>query len=465
MFGFGKKKVTPTDAAVEKENLNGEVVKEDLNADMASAVLQDANSKKSKAKAIMLISGVAVLAIGGGLAMMSMAGGSNNQPLAEVAPKPRINVPKVEAKVATDTKIEQDKETGLLAKKKTEEPIAKAETKESVPPKAVTELKKETPAEDDSANKRISIATAGDTRLLDGKQVADEVKLTTDQVKNELVGALAIGGGGNLDAFLQKYQKTIDNKQLEEQIESNIKVMETAHKFLSTKIKYDETVEAYTDKLNEVANRGRRADLREEFNAELKKMENSVASLRKDNEKLKEAIETSRRAGKAVSDGSMFVQGDNHNDFDTANGFIKSGENIYLAGTYNGVNYTQTIYRIGDTYIMEEVDDLGNITVYRQGMIYRGGLITSIGQDLINLKRGAINTLISVGGAGSGSQSSYNYITIGMPSTSTVKNSEQIRPQSAPQIRDYRDVQADRAKAEAAERENSNFFSTSAPRR
>ena len=161
----------------------------------------------------------------------------------------------------------------------------------------------------------------------------------------------------------------------------------------------------------------------------------------------------------------MFVQGDNPTDYDTANGFIKSGENIFLAGTYNGVNYTQTIYRIGDTYIMEEVDDLGNITVYRQGMIYRGGLITSIGQDLINLKRGAINTLISVGGAGSGSQSAYNYITIGMPSTSSVKNSEQVRPQTATQVRDYRDVQADRARAEAAERENSNFFSTSAPRR
>ena len=200
--------------------------------------------------------------------------------------------------------------------------------------------------------------------------------------------------------------------------------MESAYKYLDTKLKYDQQAQYYKEKIDNIENAKPRAKIKEELNSALENMQSQINQLRDENSKLKSDIEN----------GSVTVANNNHN----GNG-----------GSSKGGDYSQA----GENFIMEEIDENGNITVYRPGMNYRGTVIKSIGENFLSLQAGDDIQLVSVGNSGSGASSTgYNYITIGMPSNSSIKNAEQERTggrgNNGP--RDYSQVVRERQDASAA---------------
>lgn len=311
------------------------------------------------------------------------------------------------------------------------------------------------------------MATAGNTKIADYKVVTNEIDVGNKKIQDSLLNALEIGGDGSVDPFLQRYQTAIDNKQKIDQLKSNVELMESAYKFLDTRLKYDQQAQYYKEKIDNIENAKPREKIKEELNSALENMQRQINELRSENIKLKSDIENGATNGNNnnVDSGYVAEGGKKNKTYSENSGFVKAGDGLSLAMSYNGQNYIQSIYRIGENFIMEEVDDNGNITVYRPGMNYRGTLIKNIGENFLSLQVGDDIQLVSVGNGSSGSSSSsYNYITIGMPSTSSIKNAEQERSSRGNNgPRDYSQVVRERqnASAAAAEQEVKELFQNS----
>ena len=76
------------------------------------------------------------------------------------------------------------------------------------------------------------MANAGNTKIADYKVVTNEIEVGNKKIQDSLLSSLEIGGNGSVDPFLQRYQTAIDNKQKIDQLESNVKLMESAYKYL-----------------------------------------------------------------------------------------------------------------------------------------------------------------------------------------------------------------------------------------
>ena len=367
-----------------------------------------------------------------------------------VAPSAK-NTPKVEEAPVVTAKEAPSAPSNTMAAPSSNDGVIQSKAEVSSQAQAKTSVGDEAQPKKKYTSNIDLMATAGNTKIANYKVVTNEIDVGNKKIQDSLLNSLEIGGNGTVDPFLQQYQTAIDNKQKIDQLKSNVELMESAYKYLDTKLKYDQQAQYYKEKIDNIENAKPRAKIKEELNTALENMQNQINQLRDENSKLKSDIEN----------GSVTVANNNSNnggsskggDYSQAAGFVKSGDNISLSNSYNGQNYLQSIYRIGDNFIMEEIDENGNITVYRPGMNYRGTVIKSIGENFLSLQAGDDIQLVSVGNSGSGASSTgYNYITIGMPSNSSIKNAEQERTSGRGNNgpRDYSQVVRERQDASAA---------------
>lgn len=496
MLGFGKKKANKAPEVDQEMNESEELVDADgveVEADESMSALaekkQGGNKNKKKYIALGSIVAAAVIIGGAGIYLQNSGApadnyysgmddysapapkkkgkkddtiadinfGNNSKDIMAkeeqkaVAPSAK-NAPKVEEAPVVTAKEAPSAPTNTMAAPSSNDGVIQSKAEASSPAQAKTSVGDEAQPKKKYTSNIDLMATAGNTKIADYKVVTNEIDVGNKKIQDSLLNSLEIGGNGTVDPFLQQYQTAIDNKQKIDQLKSNVELMESAYKYLDTKLKYDQQAQYYKEKIDNIENAKPRAKIKEELNSALENMQSQINQLRDENSKLKSDIEN----------GSVTVANSNNNgnggsskggDYSQAAGFVKSGDNISLSNSYNGQNYLQSIYRIGDNFIMEEIDENGNITVYRPGMNYRGTVIKSIGENFLSLQAGDDIQLVSVGNSGSGASSTgYNYITIGMPSNSSIKNAEQERTggrgNNGP--RDYSQVVKERQDASAA---------------
>ena len=496
MLGFGKKKANKAPEVDQEMNESEELVDADgveVEADESMSALaekkQGGNKNKKKYIALGSIVAAAVIIGGAGIYLQNSGApadnyysgmddysapapkkkgkkddtiadinfGNNSKDIMAkeeqkaVAPSAK-NAPKVEEAPVVTAKEAPSAPSNTMAAPSSNDGVIQSKAEASSPAQAKTSVGDEAQPKKKYTSNIDLMATAGNTKIADYKVVTNEIDVGNKKIQDSLLNSLEIGGNGTVDPFLQQYQTAIDNKQKIDQLKSNVELMESAYKYLDTKLKYDQQAQYYKEKIDNIENAKPRAKIKEELNSALENMQSQINQLRDENSKLKSDIEN----------GSVTVANKNNNgnggsskggDYSQAAGFVKSGDNISLSNSYNGQNYLQSIYRIGDNFIMEEIDENGNITVYRPGMNYRGTVIKSIGENFLSLQAGDDIQLVSVGNSGSGASSTgYNYITIGMPSNSSIKNAEQERTggrgNNGP--RDYSQVVKERQDASAA---------------
>lgn len=495
MLGFGKKKANKAPEVDQEMNESEELVDSDgveVEADESMSALaekkQGGNKNKKKYIALGSIVAAAVIIGGAGIYLQNSGAPADNyysgmDDYSAPAPKKKgkkddtiadINfgnnskdimakeeqkavapsaksAPKVEEAPVVTAKEAPSAPTNTMAAPSSNDGVIQSKAEVSSPAQAKSSVGDEAQPKKKYTSNIDLMATAGNTKIADYKVVTNEIDVGNKKIQDSLLNSLEIGGNGTVDPFLQQYQTAIDNKQKIDQLKSNVELMESAYKYLDTKLKYDQQAQYYKEKIDNIENAKPRAKIKEELNTALENMQSQINQLRDENSKLKNDIEN----------GSVAVannNGGNGNspkggDYSQAAGFVKSGDNISLSNSYNGQNYLQSIYRIGDNFIMEEIDENGNITVYRPGMNYRGTVIKSIGENFLSLQAGNDIQLVSVGNSGSGASSTgYNYITIGMPSNSSIKNAEQERTSGRGNNgpRDYSQVVRERQDASAA---------------
>lgn len=500
MLGFGKKKANKAPEVDQEMNESEELVDADgveVEADESMSALaekkQGGNKNKKKYIALGSIVAAAVIIGGAGIYLQNSGApadnyysgmddysapapkkkgkkddtiadinfGNNSKDIMAkeeqkvVAPSAK-NAPKVEEAPVVTAKEAPSAPSNTMAAPSSNDGVIQSKAEVSSPAQAKTSVGDEAQPKKKYTSNIDLMATAGNTKIADYKVVTNEIDVGNKKIQDSLLNSLEIGGNGTVDPFLQQYQTAIDNKQKIDQLKSNVELMESAYKYLDTKLKYDQQAQYYKEKIDNIENAKPRAKIKEELNSALENMQSQINQLRDENSKLKSDIEN----------GSVTVANNNNGgnggsskggDYSQAAGFVKSGDNISLSNSYNGQNYLQSIYRIGDNFIMEEIDENGNITVYRPGMNYRGTVIKAIGENFLSLQAGDDIQLVSVGNSGSGASSTgYNYITIGMPSNSSIKNAEQERTggrgNNGP--RDYSQVVRERQDAStAAERQ------------
>ena len=496
MLGFGKKKANKAPEVDQEMNEGEELVDADgveVEADESMSALaekkQGGNKNKKKYIALGSVVAAAVIIGGAGIYLQNSGAPADNyysgmDDYSAPAPKKKgkkddtiadINfgnnskdimakeeqkavapsaksAPKVEEAPVVTAKEAPSAPTNTMAAPSSNDGVIQSKADASSPAQAKTSVGDEAQPKKKYTSNIDLMATAGNTKIADYKVVTNEIDVGNKKIQDSLLNSLEIGGNGTVDPFLQQYQTAIDNKQKIDQLKSNVELMESAYKYLDTKLKYDQQAQYYKEKIDNIENAKPRAKIKEELNSALENMQSQINQLRDENSKLKSDIEN----------GSVTVANNNNGgnggsskggDYSQAAGFVKSGDNISLSNSYNGQNYLQSIYRIGDNFIMEEIDENGNITVYRPGMNYRGTVIKSIGENFLSLQAGDDIQLVSVGNSGSGASSTgYNYITIGMPSNSSIKNAEQERTggrgNNGP--RDYSQVVKERQDASAA---------------
>lgn len=496
MLGFGKKKANKAPEVDQEMNENEELVDADgveVEADESMSALaekkQGGNKNKKKYIALGSIVAAAVIIGGAGIYLQNSGApadnyysgmddysapapkkkgkkddtiadinfGNNSKDIMAkeeqkaVAPSAK-NAPKVEEAPVVTAKEAPSAPTNTMAAPSSNDGVIQSKAEASSPAQAKSSVGDEAQPKKKYTSNIDLMATAGNTKIADYKVVTNEIDVGNKKIQDSLLNSLEIGGNGTVDPFLQQYQTAIDNKQKIDQLKSNVELMESAYKYLDTKLKYDQQAQYYKEKIDNIENAKPRAKIKEELNSALENMQSQINQLRDENSKLKSDIEN----------GSVTVANSNNGgngssskggDYSQAAGFVKSGDNISLSNSYNGQNYLQSIYRIGDNFIMEEIDENGNITVYRPGMNYRGTVIKSIGENFLSLQAGDDIQLVSVGNSGSGASSTgYNYITIGMPSNSSIKNAEQERTSGRGNNgpRDYSQVVRERQDASAA---------------
>lgn len=497
MLGFGKKKANKAPEVDQEMNESEELVDADgveVEADESMSALaekkQGGNKNKKKYIALGSIVAAAVIIGGAGIYLQNSGApadnyysgmddysapktpkkkgkddtiadinfGNNSKDIMAkeeqkaVAPSAK-NAPKVEkAPVVTAKEAAPSAPTNTMAAPSSNDGVIQSKAEVSSPAQAKSSVGDEAQPKKKYTSNIDLMATAGNTKIADYKVVTNEIDVGNKKIQDSLLNSLEIGGNGTVDPFLQQYQTAIDNKQKIDQLKSNVELMESAYKYLDTKLKYDQQAQYYKEKIDNIENAKPRAKIKEELNSALENMQSQINQLRDENSKLKSDIEN----------GSVTVANNNNGgnggsskggDYSQAAGFVKSGDNISLSNSYNGQNYLQSIYRIGDNFIMEEIDENGNITVYRPGMNYRGTVIKAIGENFLSLQAGDDIQLVSVGNSGSGASSTgYNYITIGMPSNSSIKNAEQERTSGRGNNgpRDYSQVVRERQDASAA---------------
>ena len=496
MLGFGKKKANKAPEVDQEMNESEELVDADgveVEADESMSALaekkQGGNKNKKKYIALGSIVAAAVIIGGAGIYLQNSGAPADNyysgmDDYSAPAPKKKgkkddtiadINfgnnskdimakeeqkavapsaksAPKAEEAPVVTAKEAPSAPTNTMAAPSSNDGVIQSKAEASSPAQAKTSVGDEAQPKKKYTSNIDLMATAGNTKIADYKVVTNEIDVGNKKIQDSLLNSLEIGGNGTVDPFLQQYQTAIDNKQKIDQLKSNVELMESAYKYLDTKLKYDQQAQYYKEKIDNIENAKPRAKIKEELNSALENMQSQINQLRDENSKLKSDIEN----------GSVTVANNNNNgngssskggDYSQAAGFVKSGDNISLSNSYNGQNYLQSIYRIGDNFIMEEIDENGNITVYRPGMNYRGTVIKSIGENFLSLQAGDDIQLVSVGNSGSGASSTgYNYITIGMPSNSSIKNAEQERTSGRGNNgpRDYSQVVRERQDASAA---------------
>lgn len=496
MLGFGKKKANKAPEVDQEMNESEELVDADgveVEADESMSALaekkQGGNKNKKKYIALGSIVAAAVIIGGAGIYLQNSGApadnyysgmddysapapkkkgkkddtiadinfGNNSKDIMAkeeqkaVAPSAK-NAPKVEEAPVVTAKEAPSAPTNTMAAPSSNDGVIQSKAEASSPAQAKTSVGDEAQPKKKYTSNIDLMATAGNTKIADYKVVTNEIDVGNKKIQDSLLNSLEIGGNGTVDPFLQQYQTAIDNKQKIDQLKSNVELMESAYKYLDTKLKYDQQAQYYKEKIDNIENAKPRAKIKEELNSALENMQSQINQLRDENSKLKSDIEN----------GSVTVANSNNGgnagsskggDYSQAAGFVKSGDNISLSNSYNGQNYLQSIYRIGDNFIMEEIDENGNITVYRPGMNYRGTVIKAIGENFLSLQAGDDIQLVSVGNSGSGASSTgYNYITIGMPSNSSIKNAEQERTSGRGNNgpRDYSQVVRERQDASAA---------------
>ena len=496
MLGFGKKKANKAPEVDQEMNESEELVDADgveVEADESMSALaekkQGGNKNKKKYIALGSIVAAAVIIGGAGIYLQNSGApadnyysgmddysapapkkkgkkddtiadinfGNNSKDIMAkeeqkvVAPSAK-NAPKVEEAPVVTAKEAPSAPTNTMAAPSSNDGVIQSKAEASSPAQAKTSVGDEAQPKKKYTSNIDLMATAGNTKIADYKVVTNEIDVGNKKIQDSLLNSLEIGGNGTVDPFLQQYQTAIDNKQKIDQLKSNVELMESAYKYLDTKLKYDQQAQYYKEKIDNIENAKPRAKIKEELNSALENMQSQINQLRDENSKLKSDIEN----------GSVTVANNNNGgngssskggDYSQAAGFVKSGDNISLSNSYNGQNYLQSIYRIGDNFIMEEIDENGNITVYRPGMNYRGTVIKAIGENFLSLQAGDDIQLVSVGNSGSGASSTgYNYITIGMPSNSSIKNAEQERTSGRGNNgpRDYSQVVRERQDASAA---------------
>ena len=496
MLGFGKKKANKAPEVDQEMNEGEELVDADgveVEADESMSALaekkQGGNKNKKKYIALGSIVAAAVIIGGAGIYLQNSGAPADNyyssmDDYSAPAPKKKgkkddtiadINfgnnskdimakeeqkavapsaksAPKVEEAPVVTAKEAPSAPSNTMAAPSSNDGVIQSKAEVSSPAQAKSSVGDEAQPKKKYTSNIDLMATAGNTKIADYKVVTNEIDVGNKKIQDSLLNSLEIGGNGTVDPFLQQYQTAIDNKQKIDQLKSNVELMESAYKYLDTKLKYDQQAQYYKEKIDNIENAKPRAKIKEELNSALENMQSQINQLRDENSKLKSDIEN----------GSVTVANSNNGgnggsnkggDYSQAAGFVKSGDNISLSNSYNGQNYLQSIYRIGDNFIMEEIDENGNITVYRPGMNYRGTVIKSIGENFLSLQAGDDIQLVSVGNSGSGASSTgYNYITIGMPSNSSIKNAEQERTSGRGNNgpRDYSQVVRERQDASAA---------------
>jgi hypothetical protein len=299
-------------------------------------------------------------------------------------------------------------------------------------PKADAPKIAEKPKSEDGVEKNIKVVQSNDQKIITMDDIK-AIEIQGNQAKKQIAESLSIGGDGNMDPFLMQYESVINNKKKWAVLQSTTELYDGAAKFLEAKLKYDKANELYRQKLEQAANEESFGDMKKTVSRDFNSLRQEVYNLKNETESLKSELEKARAEEKergnkmpnAVPSGETEQTGEFVGE---SNGLIfTGGSGVILSPTYNGVFTTQTIYRIGDGFILEESDMNGNLKSYKVGQKYRGGLITNMTADIISLKFGNQIYLVTVAQGGGASQNGYNYVSISKPTSSTIKNAKNMQ--------------------------------------
>ena len=251
-----------------------------------------------------------------------------------VAPSAK-SAPKVEEAPVVTAKEAPSAPTNTMAAPSSNDGVIQSKADASSPSQAKTSVGDEQQPKKKYTSNIDLMATAGNTKIANYQVVTNEIDVGNKKIQDSLLNSLEIGGNGTVDPFLQQYQTAIDNKQKIDQLKSNVELMESAYKYLDTKLKYDQQAQYYKEKIDNIENAKPRAKIKEELNTALENMQSQINQLRDENSKLKSDIEN----------GSVTVANNNNGgnassskggDYSQAAGFVKSGDNISLSNSYNG---------------------------------------------------------------------------------------------------------------------------------
>lgn len=273
-----------------------------------------------------------------------------------------------------------------------------------------------------------------------------------DEVQKALISDLGIDRQDNsrdIDPFLQSYLTTLDNNKKLEELDSNVRLMEGATRFLQAKVNYDAQIDAFEKRLTERSSKREINKVKAEMNAELEAVKRTLDDIRRQNSELKDKLSQAEKVSEVETRGGISIEGRNRLRID---GIQQIGDGKFIASKIYGNNeITQNIYRLGSNFILEEVDEAGNTNIYRKGSTWRGTRIKDIAADLIVVTSDGTDYVVSIGQSTSGS-GDYNFITVNMPTKSSIKNSieEDRSRKDKPRVRNYDDVKRERAREQEA---------------
>lgn len=317
----------------------------------------------------------------------------------------------------------------------------------------------EKPKDGEAVEKNIKVVQSNDQKIITMDDIK-AIEIQGAQAKKQIAESLSIGGDGNMDPFLMQYESVINNKKKWAVLQSTTELYDGAAKFLEAKLKYDKANELYRQKLEQAANEESFGDMKKTVSRDFNSLRQEISNLKSETESLKNELEKAKAEEKNNKNAN--AQADDSGEFEGEhNGLIfTGGSGIVLSPTYNGVLTTQTIYRIGDGFILEESDMNGNLKSYKVGQKYRGGLITNMTADILSLKFGDQLYLVTVAQGGGGSQNGYNYVSISKPTSSSIKNAKNIQSRDKGGLQDYGQVMIERQNIanDAKAREEAQIF-------
>lgn len=314
--------------------------------------------------------------------------------------------------------------------------VAKDEVKQEVADQVNKVLK-----QDDNSDKVMNL-----------KEVSDQA---TQAINAQQAAIDAVIGDANedVDVFLLRYGSAIEDDKMTDKMDASIRKLKKASDTLAALTEYQQQLSLWKEQVR--LQSGAMSEAETKLQSKIDELSSSVDRMRSENARLKSDIINSVNTYQAQNS-------ENAKRIDASTGFVGHADNdtIALAANYMGKIYSQNVYRIGSSYILEEQSDDGEINTYVKGQFYRGGMIEDIQPDMLKMKFGKTTKLVTLNMANNG-KISYNNVKIDLGGgSSKVENLEKV-DDSKNTVQDYSSItsQRNRQNEQQAPSNINRFFS------